>query len=65
MRSMTTISTLAVLLIASMALGACDPHEQGRKWSYEKGTYLGKPDTQLTTDQIEELRHRAKQQAGG
>jgi hypothetical protein len=64
MRSKTPVSTLAALLIASMALGACDPDEQGRKWSYEKGTYLGEPDTPLTTDQVEELRHRAKQQAG-
>ena len=64
MRSTTTISTLAALLIAGMALGACDPDEQGRKWSYEKGTYLGEPHTPLTESQLQELRQRAKQQAG-
>lgn len=65
MRIKPTVSILAALLIAGAALGACDQHEQGRMLSYEKGTYLGKPDTRLSEDQIDELRHRAKQQAGG
>ena len=64
MRSKTPVSTLAALLIAGMALGACDPDEQGRKWRYEKGTYLGEPHTPLTEEQLQELRHRARQQAG-
>lgn len=63
MRKMTPVSTLAALLIAGIALGACDPNEQGRKWSYQKGTYLGEPHTPLTEEQLQELRHRARQQA--
>ena len=64
MRNMTPVSTLAALLIAGMALGACDPEEQGRQWSYEKGTYLGDPHTPLTAEELQELRQRARQQAG-
>ena len=63
MRNMTPVLTLAALLIAGIALGACDPNEQGRKWSYQKGTYLGEPHTPLTEEQLQELRHRARQQA--
>ncbi len=63
MRNMTPVLTLAALLIAGIALGACDPNEQGRKWSYQKGTYLGEPPTPLTEEQLHELRDRARQQA--
>ncbi len=64
MRNKTPVSTLAALLIVGMALGACDPDEQGRQWSYEKGTYLGEPPTPLTAEELQELRQRARQQAG-
>ena len=64
MRNLTPVSTLAALLIAGMALSACDPEEQGRQWSYEKGTYLGDPPTPLTAEELQELRQRARQQAG-
>jgi hypothetical protein len=47
-----------------MALAACDQNEQGRILTYKKGTYLGEPDTPLTEEQVNELRHRAAQQAG-
>ncbi len=47
-----------------MALAACDESEQGRVLRYEKGTYLGKPDSQLTEQQREELRSRAALQGG-
>ena len=61
----TPILSFAALLIAGMALAACDQDEQGRILSYEKGTYLGEPDTALSEEQVDELRHRAMQQAGG
>ncbi len=64
MHSKTAVMTLTALLVAGLALGACDQNEQGRILSYEKGTYLGKPDTALTEEQVDELRHRARQQAG-
>ena len=47
-----------------LALAACDESEQGRVLRYEKGTYLGKPDSQLTEQQREELRSRAALQGG-
>ena len=48
-----------------VGLGACDQSEQGRVLHYEKGTYLGKPDTGLSQAQRDELRSRAMLQAGG
>ena len=65
MHTKTPVLTLAALLVAGLALAACDQEELGRKWTYEKGTYLGEPDTPLTEEQVNELRHRAMQQAGG
>lgn len=48
-----------------LALGACDESEQGRILLYEKGTYLGPSDSELSDAQREELRQRALRQAGG
>ena len=64
MHNKTPVLMFAALLIAGMALAACDQDEQGRILSYEKGTYLGEPDTPLTEEQVNELRHRAAHQAG-
>jgi len=47
-----------------LALAGCDESEQGRVLRYEKGTYLGQPDSQLTEQQREELRARAALQGG-
>ncbi len=65
MHSKSSRLTFAALLVAGLALAACDQNEQGRIRAYEKGVYLGKPDTALTEDQVDALRHRAAQQAGG
>ncbi len=64
MRNKISILTLAALFLAGLTLTGCDQSEQGRILSYEKGTYLGEPDTPLTEEQVNELRHRAMQQAG-
>ena len=56
--------TLVAVFGTSLTLAACDENEQGRILRYEKGTYLGQPDTALTEDQLSELRSRAKRQAG-
>ncbi|GAB4393876.1 MAG: hypothetical protein Tsb0032_14910 [Kiloniellaceae bacterium] len=48
-----------------IGLAACDETEQGRILRYEKGTYLGEPDSQLTEQQRDELRARAALQGGG
>ena len=47
-----------------LALAACDESEQGRILHYEKGTYLGQSDSELTEQQREELRARARLQGG-
>jgi hypothetical protein len=65
MHSKTPVLTLAALLVAGLVLAACDQEEQGRILTYEKGNYLVEPDTALTDEQVNELRHRAMRQAGG
>ncbi|MEQ8355181.1 MAG: hypothetical protein RH942_06555 [Kiloniellaceae bacterium] len=47
-----------------LALAACDQAEQGRILQYEKGTYLGQSDSELTEKQREELRARTMMQGG-
>ena len=59
MRSRTLTLVALSLSLAGLSLAACDEDEQGRIMRYEKGTYLGAPDTPLTPEQIDELRHRA------
>lgn len=49
---------------AGFLVTACDEAEQGRVLRYEKGTYLGQPDSELSTDQLDELRQRATLQGG-
>ena len=56
-------SLLAPLLLAA-GLTACDPAEQGRRTSHEKGVYQGAPDTKLTQQQLDQLRQRARNQMG-
>jgi hypothetical protein len=41
-----------------LALAACDESEQGRILRYEKGTYLGQSDSELSETQRQELRAR-------
>lgn len=54
------ISVLQITIVAAaLLLGACDESEQGRILNYEKGTYLGKADTPLSPEKVEELRQRA------
>ena len=54
---------LAAALVLSLSLSACDPNEQDRVMRYEKGTYLGEPDTPLSAEARDELRSRARLQA--
>ncbi len=42
----------------------CRAEEQNRITKIKHGTYLGKPDQNLTDDQINELRYRAREQQG-
>ncbi|NIA69511.1 hypothetical protein HBA54_12995 [Pelagibius litoralis] len=47
-----------------LGLAACDQDEQGRILRYEKGTYLGPTDTQLSQETRDALRARATLQGG-
>ena len=64
MRHILTKSAL-VLAIAAVALGtsACREEEQGRPLNYEKGIYLGKSDTSLSSEQLRELKSRSRLQS--
>jgi hypothetical protein len=54
---------LFTILLVAVGLSACEPDEQGRILQYEKGTYLGPADQNLTADQVGELEIRTKMQA--
>lgn len=55
--------SILVGLTALAMLAGCREHEQGRPLLYSKGTYQGKPDTDLSADTLEELRLRAQHQS--
>ena len=52
------------LIAAGTALMGCRSEEQNRITKIQQGTYLGKPDQKLTDDQVNDLRHRAREQQG-
>ncbi len=56
--------TLGLIAITAVVLVGCRAEEQGRLIRYEQGVYKGKPDTELSQAQLEELRSRARKQAG-
>ncbi|MEQ8226877.1 MAG: hypothetical protein RIA64_02235 [Rhodospirillales bacterium] len=58
------VKSLGVVAIAAIALTACRGEEQGRMIRYEPGVYKGKPDTELSAAQLEELRNRTRNQVG-
>lgn len=66
MRSEMKSTALLVALIAGLgvSLTACDEAEQGRILMYEKGTYLGQPDTELPAETQSMLKARAAMQRG-
>jgi len=64
MRSRTTALALMTLFTAGLLLAACDEQEQGRAVHFEKGPYIGKPDTPLSEEKLNDLRQRATNQAG-
>ena len=56
-----------ILILFSLAglssgLVACAEEEQNRLLSYEKGTYLGKADQQLSEEQLRQLVRRSNGQ---
>ncbi|MCK4867510.1 MAG: hypothetical protein KAT39_05635 [Alphaproteobacteria bacterium] len=53
---------LGCLLVVGLAVGGCRKDEQNRTLEFKKGTYMGKPDQNLTAEQLTELRYRANAQ---
>ena len=56
------IFILFSLVGLSFGLMACAEEERDRVLSYEKGTYLGKADQQLSQDQLRQLMLRSNGQ---
>jgi hypothetical protein len=54
-----------ILAIVAVAVGtsACREEEQGRPLNYDKGTYLGKSDMPLNSEQLGELTSRSRLQS--
>ncbi len=48
------------LIAAGLVLGACREQEQDRVLLYEKGSYLGQPDTALSEETRVALRERSQ-----
>ena len=72
MRPVKVILALGCVVAAGASLGACREDEQGRVLIYEKGVYLGKPDTPVSEDarrallaRIQHQSERAGAQGGG
>ena len=59
----TLLLTLAAVL-GSGLLAGCREEEQGRIRHFEPGVYQGQADTDLDDARVEELRQRARRQAG-
>ncbi len=57
-----TATVLGVLLTCGLLVSACQEDEQGRILRFEKGKYLGKPDTAITETTRRDLRQRALNQ---
>jgi hypothetical protein len=63
MRRAKSILAGVAVIAASLMLSGCDPDEQDSVLRYEKGTYLGKPDSPLEDAELEALRARARNQS--
>ncbi len=50
------------LLVVALALPGCRESEQGRVLLFEKGSYLGKPDTAISEEARRALRQRSELQ---
>ncbi len=72
MRPAKVVLLLGCVAAAGVSLGACREDEQGRVLIFEKGVYLGKPDTPVSEDarralsaRIQHQNERAGPQGGG
>ncbi len=62
MKTGKLIVALACLVAVGASLGACREDEQGRVLLYDKGVYLGKPDTPVSGDARRALSIRIQRQ---
>lgn len=62
MRSVRTFAAVTAITAVGLLLAACDPEEQGRVLRYDKGTYLGQPDEEISQEVRDALRERARRQ---
>lgn len=53
---------IAALMSAGLLLAGCEEEEQGRILQYKPGVYQGQEDTQLSEEQLNELRSRMQGQ---
>ena len=64
MKALYTLRTVSVLMFAVVILSGCLDEKHDRITKFEPGVYLGKPDTQLSTNQRDVLVRRARLQSG-
>ncbi len=62
MRPAKFVLLLGCVAAAGVSLGACREDEQGRVLIFEKGVYLGKPDTPVSEDARRALSARIQHQ---
>ncbi len=62
MRPGNVIVVLGCVVAAGVLLGACRENEQGRVLLYQKGNYLGKPDTAVSEGTLRALRAHIQRQ---
>ena len=62
-RLRSIVLPLLCAVLAVTTLSACRESEQGRVLSYKKGEYLGKPDTELSKEQLNALSGRVSNQS--
>ncbi len=57
-----SLLAMVVSIVGVAALSGCREDEQDRIMVFEQGTYQGNPDSTLASDQVGELRARAREQ---
>ena len=60
---MKKTASLLAIAVVSLSISSCREEEQGRLLNYEKGTYLGKSDTSLNSEQLGQLTSRSRLQS--
>jgi hypothetical protein len=56
------VLTLAFAVALTAALGGCREEEQNRVLLFDKGTYAGKPDAELSAENLQAMRERITHQ---